>query len=249
MAQGLPRRQEVKRTRFFLPALCLAAIVVPAAAFAAGTESVIPKPHGWVGTTEEWARGLGIGFAILDLLILVAAFRSHRRTGESPASKQLLFVAIAVLPVGVVFFSYFHGLEASKKVGACGACHVMTPFVNDLRNPKSDTLAAVHFKNRYIQENHCYTCHSDYGMFGTVHAKWEGLGHIYRYTTGRYTMPIRINNPYSNLRCLNCHGTSQKFLDPAKHPKEDLPAMFSGKTSCIDCHGPAHPAPETRASR
>jgi cytochrome c nitrite reductase small subunit len=209
----------------------------------------VPRPHGWIGTTEGWAQGLGIAFAVLDLLVLLFAWRSMTRTGESPASKQLLFGAIAVLPLGVVFFAYFHGLEASKSVEACGACHVMTPFVADLRNPKSDTLAAVHYKNRYIQENHCYTCHSDYGMFGTVHAKWEGLGHIYRYTTGRYTTPIKINSPYSNLRCLNCHATSQKFLDPKKHPPEDLPAMYSGKTSCIDCHGPAHPAPETRASR
>lgn len=237
------------RTRLSAAALFVAAILLPAAALAAGEPAVIPRPHGWIGTTEEWARALGIAFAILDVLILAAAYRSHRRTGESPASKQLLFVAIAVLPVGVVFFSYFHALEASKTVESCNACHVMAPFVNDLRNPKSDTLAAVHFKNRYIQENHCYTCHSDYGMFGTVHAKWEGLGHIYRNATGRYTMPIHINTPFSNLRCLNCHAKSQKFLDPAKHPKEDLPAMFSGKTSCIDCHGPVHPAPETRTSR
>ncbi len=28
-------------------------------------------------------------------------------------------------------------------------------------------LAAVHFKNRYIQRSHCYVCHTDYGLFGT----------------------------------------------------------------------------------
>jgi cytochrome c nitrite reductase small subunit len=236
----------VNRPRLWAFAL----ICVPAwAAALAEPASVIPRPHGWVGTTEAWAQGLGIAFAALDLLILAAAYRSYRRSGESPASRQLLFVAIAVLPVGVVFFSYFHGLEASKTVEACGACHVMTPFVKDLRDPKSETLAALHYKNRYIQENHCYTCHSDYGMFGSVHAKWDGLGHIYHYTTGTYKVPIRINNPYSNLRCLNCHGASAKFLNPKAHPKEDIPDMLSGKTSCIDCHGPAHPAPETRASR
>ena len=51
----------------------------------------------------------------------------------------------------MVFFSFSHGLAASKSVNACGACHVMSPWVNDLRDPKSESLAATHFKNRYIQ--------------------------------------------------------------------------------------------------
>jgi nitrate/TMAO reductase-like tetraheme cytochrome c subunit len=222
---------------------------ISAAFTLAATAPVIPRPHGWIGTTDEWARGLGIGFAVLDLLLLGLAWRSLRRSGPNALSKELLFGALAVAPILVVFFAYSFGLEASKKVESCGACHVMAPWVADLRDPKSDTLAAVHFKNRYIQENHCYTCHSDYGMFGTVRAKWEGLGHVTRNTTGRYDRPIHIAHPYSNLRCLNCHGASQKFLDPGKHPKEDLADMISGKTSCLDCHGPAHPKPEQKASR
>ena len=230
-------------------ALSILLLIVPAVAGAQTGRLVVPPPHGWIGTTDEWARGLGIAFAVLDLLILALAWRSVRRADGSPHSKELLFGGIAVLPLAVVFFAYSYGLEASKKVDACGSCHVMTPWVNDLRNPKSDTLAAVHFKNRYIQENHCYTCHTDYGMFGTVHAKWDGLGHVYRNSTGRYEKPIHIAHPYSNLRCLNCHAGSQKFLDPEKHPKEDMADLLSGKTSCLDCHGPAHPKPEQKASR
>jgi nitrate/TMAO reductase-like tetraheme cytochrome c subunit len=222
----------------------------PVAAFASETAPTIPRPHGWIGTADDWARGLGIAFALLDLLLLAIAWRTLRRTGVSALSKEVLFGGIAVLPLAVVFFAYSYGLEASKEVEACGSCHVMTPWVADLRNPKSETLAALHFKNRYIQENHCYTCHSDYGMFGSVRAKWEGLGHVYYNTTGSYEKPIHIARPYSNLRCLNCHGESLKFLDPEKHPKEDLPDMISGKTSCLDCHGPAHaPQPEQKASR
>ena len=91
-------------------------------------------------------------------------------------------------------------------VHACGDCHAMESHVADLRNPASESLAAVHYKNRYIQTDQCYTCHSDYGMFGTVSAKLEGLGHVYHNTTGNYPKPIKIKNPYSNLRCLSCHG-------------------------------------------
>ena len=211
------------------------------AVFAAGQESTPPRPHGWVGTAEEWAQGLGIAFAVLDLLLIFFLARSIRRAGLTAASKQLMFLSVGVVPLAVVFFAYTYSLPASEKVEACAACHVMEHWVSDLHDPKSGSLAAVHFKNRYIQENHCYTCHSDYGMFGTIGAKWDGLGHIARYSTGIYDLPIKIAHPFPNTRCLNCHAGSQKFLDPAKHPKEDMPDLMSGKTACIDCHGPVHP--------
>src|SRR4029079_8544484 len=136
--------------------LSILLLIVPAVAGAQTGRLVVQPPHGWIGTTDEWARGLGMRCAVVDLAVLVLAWRSIRRGGESAAAKELLFGGIAVLPLAVVFFAYSYGLGASKKVDACGSCHVMTPWVNDLRNPKRDTLAAVHFKNRYIQENHCY---------------------------------------------------------------------------------------------
>jgi nitrate reductase cytochrome c-type subunit len=80
-------------------------------------------------------------------------------------------------------------------------------------------------------------------------AKLAGLGHVWRYTTGRYTLPIKIAHPYSNARCLTCHGESQKFLTSAGHPKEELPSLMTDKTSCLDCHGPAHPAQKQAATR
>jgi cytochrome c nitrite reductase small subunit len=230
--------------RVVLAALTALDLAVPVALAAAGMETAVPRPHGWIGTAEDWARGLGIAFALLDLALLLSLWRGVRVSGLTRATKQLLFFAVAILPLAIVFFGYSYGLEASKSVEACGSCHTMTPYVRDLHDPKSDTLAAVHYKNRFIQQNHCYTCHTDYGMFGTVKAKWEGLGHTVRYTTGAYKLPLKIAHPYPNWRCLNCHGASQKFLDPAKHPKEDMADLISGKTSCLDCHGPPHPRPQ-----
>ena len=207
-------------------------------------ETAIPPPHGWIGTTTEWARGLGLAFAVLNIILLLYLWRVARRSGLTSMGKQLMFVTVAVLPVAVVFFSYSYGMQASESVEACGECHVMEPWVNNLRDPKADTLAALHYKYRYIQENHCYTCHSDYGMFGTGKAKMEGLGHILKNTTGHYERPIKIAAPYPNTRCLYCHGGSLKFQDPAKHPADVMPDLISGKTSCLDCHGPAHPPQE-----
>jgi len=219
----------------------LTSLLATSSAGAAAAEGDIAlRPHGWVGTTDDWARGLGIAFVFLAAVILVLAWRRVRETGLTPRIKELLILPLVVLPAAIVFFGYSHGIESSKTVESCGPCHVMKPYLDDLRNPDSEALAATHYKNRYIQEHHCYTCHTDYGMFGTVHAKWEGLGHVRRHLTGDYTLPIKIAHPYPNRRCLGCHGQSQKFLKSEGHPKEDMPKLLSGENSCIDCHGPAH---------
>lgn len=219
-----------------------AVLVLLVPAVVAAAESGVPLPRGWIGTTSEWVRGFGIVFALLNLVLLAFAWRGLHHGAVTPGVRGWLFVSIGLVPTMVAFLSFAHGLEGSTTVAACGSCHVMTPFVDDLRNVKSDTLAAVHFKNRYIQEHQCYTCHSDYGLAGTLKAKLDGLGHVWRYTTGAYILPIKIAQPYANVRCLGCHGESQKFLNAAGHPKEEMPNLMAGTTSCLGCHGPAHAA-------
>ena len=205
----------------------------------------MPQPHGWVGTTSQWVQGVGLLFAAFNLVLLVVIWRMIRKNGVTAVSKAMLFGAILVVPTVVVFLATAHGMSESMSVEACGACHIMESHVADLHDPKSDSLAAVHYKNRYIQENHCYTCHSDYGMGGTVAAKLAGLGHTWRNASGRYDFPLKTRVPYSNTRCLSCHGGAQNFL--AKHEKDSLPNLLSGKDSCLDCHGPAHPTETTQA--
>jgi len=225
----------------------LAVLLLPVAACTA--EEAVPLPRGWIGTTSEWVRGFGIAFALLNLVLLAFAWRSLRPAGLTPTARGWLFVAVGLVPVMVAFLSFAHGLEGSTTVSACGSCHVMTPFVQDLQNVKSDTLAATHFKNRYIRESQCYTCHSDYGLAGTIKAKFEGLGHVWRYTVGAYELPIKINHPYPNFRSLGCHGASQTFLNASGHPKEEMHNLMDGTVSCIACHGPAHPEQKKAASR
>ncbi|HUM17548.1 MAG TPA: NapC/NirT family cytochrome c [Candidatus Nitrosotalea sp.] len=255
MAPDLAKRiRDVSRTIQLVgvavkrPAWAAALVVLLASAAAQAAEDSVPLPHGWIGTTSDWVRGFGIAFALLNLALLVFAWRGLRH-GITPTSRGWLFVAVGLVPLMVAFLSFAHGLEESATVSACGSCHVMTPFVQDLQNVKSDTLAATHFKNRYIRENQCYTCHSNYGLGGTIKAKFEGLGHVWRYAVGAYTLPINLAQPYPNVRCLGCHGASQKFQNAAGHPKEDMHSLLDGTVSCIGCHGPAHPEQKKAASR
>jgi nitrate/TMAO reductase-like tetraheme cytochrome c subunit len=221
----------------------------PETAQTASSSLAVPKPQGWVGTADEWARGLGIAFCVFALVALFVARRRVRRHGLDGRIKEFLILPMAVLPLIIVFLGFSYGLEASKTVGSCGSCHVMEPYVANLRDPAADSLAAVHFKNHYIQDDHCYTCHADYGMFGSVSAKLDGVRHVLHNTLDSYEKPIKIGHPYPNARCLGCHGESQAFLKSEGHPPADQPALFKGEVSCLDCHGPAHSVPTQRASR
>jgi cytochrome c nitrite reductase small subunit len=228
-------------------AASLLVLLTPLGAVAA--EEAVPLPRGWIGTTGQWLQGMGIVFGLLNLVLLAVAWRTLHRSGLTPIARGWLLVAVGLVPMMVAFLSFAHGLESSATVDSCGSCHVMTPLVADLRNPQSTTLAATHFKNRYIQEKHCYTCHSDYGLGGTLAAKLGGLGHVWRYTTGSYTQPIKIAHPYPNSHCLGCHGASQKFQNSPGHLKEMMPSMVDNTIPCLTCHGPAHPAAKQAASR
>ena len=222
----------------------LGALLAPAAAWAAGPD--VPLPHGWIGTTSQWLRGMGLALVVLNVGLLIWAWRRLRAEGAPASMWGLLLVAVGLVPIMAAFMTFAHGLEASATVSSCGSCHVMTPIVRDLQDVKSDTLAATHFKNRYIRENQCYTCHSDYGLGGTLRAKLGGLRHVWHYTTGTYQLPIKIAAPYPNVRCLGCHGESQKFLN-SETKKPIMADLMSGKTSCLECHAPVHPEQKKEA--
>ena len=220
-------------------------VLTPTVAFAAQFDEV-PRPTGWIGTTDQWTQGLGILLTLLNLVVLVVAWRRLRNAHTLRGVVGTLFFGLAVLPVVVIFFGYTQGISGMETVRACGGCHTMTSRVADLQDPNSESLAAVHYKNRYIRENQCYTCHSDYGMLGTIAAKLDGVGHVVRYVTGTYVLPIKIAHPYPNVRCFACHAGSQKFLKSPGHPADVQPQLASGEVSCLTCHGPAHTPKEAK---
>jgi nitrate/TMAO reductase-like tetraheme cytochrome c subunit len=211
-----------------------------------GAAEGVPRPEGWIGTSEQWAQGLGIALAVLNLIVLAIAWRRLGKVGRIRPLLGLLLMALVVLPVVVIFFGFSHGMTEMENVRACGGCHVMTPYVRDLRDPGSEALAAIHAKNRYIREHECYTCHSDYGMLGTLSAKMDGVRHVVHYVAHTYTLPIKIAHPYSNVRCLGCHAGAQKFEKSPGHPADVRPQLTSGAMTCLTCHAPAHTPKEAK---
>ncbi len=76
------------------------ALLAPVAAAAA--EEGVPLPRGWIGTTSDWLRGLGIAFALLNLVLLAFAWRSLRPGEVTPTARGWLFVAVGLLLGGAV---------------------------------------------------------------------------------------------------------------------------------------------------
>jgi cytochrome c nitrite reductase small subunit len=226
-------------------ALVLVAMVALLASQAMAADTAFPfrPPRAFA---QNWSKTLGLSLVGAAGLLIIYTLVFRRKRLEEAGSKWMLFTGICLLPTPVMFLSTAVGLEQSKDVEFCMSCHVMKPFVDDLKDPASKTLAALHYKNRYIQREHCYRCHTDYGILGTMEAKKQGLGHIWKAGTGSYKLPIKMSKPYNYAICLDCHAESAKFNKEAAHTGT-VQETISGKSNCLDCHDKPHPAPETRS--
>jgi cytochrome c nitrite reductase small subunit len=176
---------------------------------------------------------VGIGLVIYSLL-------KYKGAVEGAASWGLLIAGTAAFPLLITSVGSILVFQRAERVEFCASCHLtMKAFVDDMKNPKSDSLAALHFKNRYIPDDQCYTCHTSYGLFGTLEAKEEGLNDVYKYYTRTFHLPIKLRHQYPNGDCLKCHAGSTKWL--AAH-EEFKAAVFTGEASCMQCHADSSPA-------
>jgi cytochrome c-type protein NapC len=171
--------------------------------------------------------------------VLLAAdflFRPGRaKQGAGPLVAAIAFIAVPglVLTVGAE-----RHIGMSKKTEFCLSCHEMHPHGATLLN--AETLAGKHFANRYVpREQACYTCHTEYTMYGGMSAKLKGLQHLLVHYRGGITDPIKTYDPYSNRECLHCHEGAASFDEAIGHGDE-LESFRSDKVSCLECHKPAH---------
>jgi hypothetical protein len=182
------------------------------------------------------------GLILVGIILVLYSLVRYRGKAGSPVSWGILALGAGLLPIFVSSAGGVLVMERSQRVGLCNSCHLtMKPYVDDMKNPKSQSLAALHYNNRYIPDNQCYVCHTSYGMFGTLQAKKEGIIDVVKYYTHTFSVPVKMRHPYSNNDCLKCHAGSAKFL--ASHKKEkDRQAMLSDEISCGQCHDDDNPA-------
>jgi nitrate/TMAO reductase-like tetraheme cytochrome c subunit len=193
------------------------------------------------------AKIANVAYLLITLGLVLFVFLRAKKSGEGPRTKWWFLFAFGLLPVGALLISDSILLGEMKEVTFCGSCHQMEPFVKSLSDPGDSTLAAVHSKRHLIREQQCYTCHTDYALMGGAQAKLRGLRHLYAYYTKKEQKKPALYSPYPNANCLHCHAGAAKYEESPTH-QTMLEELKKGETSCLDCHGPAHPGKEMAAS-
>src|SRR5678809_284270 len=139
------------------------------------------------------AAACAVGAIAILLWYLVA------RPKLSPTVKVVLFFGLGVFPTGLGVSGNVVDFEHTATRDFCGGCHVMEPWTDDAADPQSHTLAAMHSRNPEFGERSCYTCHADYGMFGTVMTKIGGMRHVWLYYTEFHSYSIEEAVSYTHL--------------------------------------------------
>jgi nitrate/TMAO reductase-like tetraheme cytochrome c subunit len=181
----------------------------------------------------------GVGLLLVEFV--------YRQRLTRRAYHWLLLVGMGILPSLALLSTTAVFLEETKTVGSCASCHVMDPFVNDMRNPDSRTLAARHYQNRWIADHQCHTCHMTYGVHGAWDAKLATARHWLLYVTNSWQKPIRHRGKYPNKNCLACHADTPRFQRVSSHTAR-IADLTSNDIGCISCHGAPHPAPSERGT-
>jgi cytochrome c-type protein NapC len=177
------------------------------------------------------------------LLVYTVVLRPDLTTTRG--GKMLAFIALFILPVALAGAGVQTHVELSKRTEFCLSCHIMKPYGQSLKIDDPGHLAASHFINHRIPaQEACYTCHTDYTMFGSTKAKIHGLRHVWVWLTSDPKPPIHLYKPFTNQNCLHCHLGAKSFEEGAVHnaDPETMIQIKADKLSCVSsgCHDVNH---------
>jgi cytochrome c-type protein NapC len=197
------------------------------------------------GTTALPGALLLFLVGVTAVLIGVIVFRPG--VTATPGGKILAFFGLFLLPLICAGMGTTYHIDRSKSTKFCLSCHEMEPFGKSLLVNDPTHLAAAHFQNHRVPADEtCYTCHTNYAMFGGLRAKIGGLRHVYIHYLGTPPAPeaIRLYEPFSNRECLHCHFGARSFEEGATHNAKPylLAALKSNAVSCLSsgCHQTVH---------
>jgi cytochrome c-type protein NapC len=182
---------------------------------------------------------------ILFGAVLVSVLVALPGITASRGGKILAFLVLFVLPLLCMAIGVSSEVERSKSTSFCLSCHIMEPYGRSLKVDDPSYLAAAHFQNHRVPADQaCYTCHTNYAMFGGVRAKMHGLKHVYVQYLGKLPQQIHLYEPYNNRECLHCHLGARSFEEGVMHNADPdlLPAVKANTMSCLSsgCHQVVH---------
>lgn len=175
-----------------------------------------------------------VTIALISLVVLRPTLVAAR------GGRILAFLSLFLLPLLVTGIGTSAQVEHSKTTEFCLSCHVMEPYGRSLRVDDPSYVPARHFQNNRVpREAACFTCHTNYTMFGDYKAKLRGLRHVYVNYIGTIPKQIKLYEPYNNRECLHCHGGARSFEANDVHQSVRA-ELAKGSTSCLECHSTIH---------
>jgi cytochrome c-type protein NapC len=182
--------------------------------------------------------------ALVISVMLVAIIVVRPSVTTTRGGKIFAFLALFILPILCAFGAASDHIERSKQTTFCLSCHIMEPYGKSLYVDDPQYVPAAHFQNHRIPvDQACYTCHTDYALYGGVYAKLRGLRHIYIQYLGEPPQPdqIKLYTPYNNRECLHCHLGARSFQSNAVHTAM-MDLIKSNEMSCVTsgCHDTIH---------
>jgi cytochrome c-type protein NapC len=186
--------------------------------------------------TAGFAALVLVTIALISLVVLRPALVATK------GGRSLAFISLFILPLMATGLGTAAQVEHSKTTGFCLSCHVMAPYGKSLYVDDAAYVPAGHFQNNRVPRGQaCFTCHTDYTLFGDYKAKLRGLRHVYINYIGTIPKQIELYSPYNNRECLHCHAGARSFEENEVHQSVRA-ELGKNSTSCLECHDTIHNA-------
>jgi cytochrome c-type protein NapC len=187
----------------------------------------------------------GVLITLVALTIVVAGvFLVRPAITAGATGKILAFVALFVLPTLCIGAGMSFHLQRSQQTAYCVSCHSMESHGQSLHVLNTNYIPAQHFQNHLVPPDQaCYTCHTDYTMYGPLKGRIKGLRYIYMEYVSSPPKTIHLHGKYSNLQCLHCHTGMRSFDENSNHTAI-MGSLKTNQISCISCHDTIHNASE-----
>ncbi len=190
----------------------------------------------------------GILIALVVLTIIMAAvFLVYPSVTAEASGKILAFIALCILPALCIGTGMSFHNQRSKQTAYCISCHSMVSHGRSLHVLNRQYIPAQHFQNHLVpSDKACYTCHTNYTMYGPLKDKLRGLTYLYMQYLSTPPKTLHLIGTYPNSECLHCHLGTREFEDNlAQMPP--LASLKSDQKSCISsgCHDMIHNVSKT----
>jgi cytochrome c-type protein NapC len=175
---------------------------------------------------------------IVVTIVLAAVFLVRSSITVGATGKILAFVCLCALPALCIGTGMSFQNQRSKQTRFCISCHELQGKSLYLLNP--NYIPAHHFQDHLVPpDKACFTCHTDYAIYGPFRDKLRGLWNISIQYFSTPPKTIHMPGGYNNLECLQCHAGTRDFESNLKH-MAPIALLKTNKVSCISCHSLMH---------